>query len=258
MQRTLSSELPTRIGETVTISGWVHRRRQLKSVAFLIVRDRSGLAQVVLPPTAIEVGEESVVVVTGRVVANPAAPAGVEIAEAEVRVVSAAEPPPFDLYRPSLTASLPTLLDHAGVALRHPRRQAVFRAGAAAVRGFRSTLDSLGFVEVHTPKLVASATESGATVFELDYFGRPAFLAQAPQFYKQMLVGVFERVFEVGPVFRAEPHDTVRHLAQYTSLDVELGFIESHRDVMAVLRDTLARMLAALCESTVDVPAVPV
>ena len=119
-------------------------------------------------------------------------------------------------------------------------------------------MDSLGFVEVHTPKLVASATESGATVFELDYFGRPAFLAQAPQFYKQMLVGVFERVFEVGPVFRAEPHDTVRHLAQYTSLDVELGFIESHRDVMAVLRDTLARMLAALCESTVDVPAVPV
>ncbi len=164
---------------------------------------------------------------TGRVVANPAAPAGVEIAEAEVRVVSAAEPPPFDLYRPSLTASLPTLLDHAGVALRHPRRQAVFRAGAAAVRGFRSTLDSLGFVEVHTPKLVASATESGATVFELDYFGRPAFLAQSPQFYKQMLVGVFERVFEVGPVFRAEPHDTVRHLAQYTSLDVELGFIET-------------------------------
>ena len=122
---------------------------------------------------------------------------------------------------------------------------------------FRSTLDSLGFVEVHTPKLVASATESGATVFELDYFGRPAYLAQSPQFYKQMLVGVFERVYEVGPVFRAEPHDTVRHLAQYTSLDVELGFISDHRDVMAVLRDTLAGMLAALDESTVDLPAVP-
>ena len=257
MQRTLSSELPTHIGERVTIAGWVHRRRQLKSVAFLIVRDRTGLAQVVLPPAALEVGEESVVVVTGTVVGNPAAPAGVEIIDAEVRVISAAEPPPFDLYRPTLTATLPTLLDHAGVALRHPRRQAVFRSGAAAVRGFRSTLDGLGFVEVHTPKMVASATESGATVFALDYFGRPAYLAQSPQFYKQMLVGVFERVYEVGPVFRAEPHDTVRHLAQYTSLDVELGFISDHRDVMAVLRDTLAGMLGALGESTVGVPVVP-
>jgi nondiscriminating aspartyl-tRNA synthetase len=257
MQRTLSSELPTHTGERVTIAGWVHRRRQLKSVAFLIVRDRTGLAQVVLPPAAQEVGEESVVVVTGTVVVNPAAPAGVEIIDADVRVVSAAEPPPFDLYRPTLTATLPTLLDHAGVALRHPRRQAVFRSGAAAVGGFRSTLDGLGFVEVHTPKVVASATESGATVFALDYFGRPAYLAQSPQFYKQMLVGVFERVYEVGPVFRAEPHDTVRHLAQYTSLDVELGFISDHRDVMAVLRDTLAGMLGALGESTMDVPVVP-
>jgi nondiscriminating aspartyl-tRNA synthetase len=130
------------------------------------------------------------------------------------------------------------------VALRHPARQAVFRAGAAAVRGFRSTLDAAGFVEVQTPKIVASATESGANVFRLDYFGRPAYLAQSPQFYKQTLVGVFERVYEVGPVFRAEPHDTVRHLAQYTSLDVEFGFIEDHRDVMAVLREVLAGMVA--------------
>jgi nondiscriminating aspartyl-tRNA synthetase len=257
VQRTLSSELPTRIGECVTIAGWVHRRRQLKSVAFLIVRDRLGLMQVILPPEPMELTEESVVAVTGTVVANPAAPAGVEITEAEVRVISAAEPPPFDLYRPGLTATLPTLLDHADVALRHPRRQAVFRSGAAAVRGFRSTLDGLGFVEVHTPKLVSSATESGANVFALDYFGRPAYLAQSPQFYKQTLVGVFERVYEVGPAFRAEPHDTVRHLAQYTSLDAELGFIEDHRDVMAVLRETLAGMLAALSESTVEAPIVP-
>jgi nondiscriminating aspartyl-tRNA synthetase len=258
VQRTLSSELPSRIGETVTIAGWVHRVRQLKSVSFLIVRDRSGLAQVVMPPSLTgEIGEESVVEVTGTVIANAAAPSGVELSDAQVRVVSAAQPPPFDLYRPVLTASLPTMLDHATVALRHPSRHSVFRAGAAAVRGFRSTLDSLGFVEVHSPKLVASATESGATVFELDYFGRPAYLAQSPQFYKQMLVGVFERVYEVGPVFRAEPHDTVRHLAQYTSLDVELGFISDHRDVMAVLRETLAGMIAALGESTMDLPEVP-
>ncbi len=257
MQRTLSSELPTRVGQSVTVAGWVHRVRQLKSVSFLILRDRTGLAQVVLPPTAEPLLEESVVEVSGTVVANPAAPAGVEITEPEVRLRSAASPIPFDLYRPALTATLPTMLDHASVALRHPRRQAVFRAGAAAVAGFRSTLDALGFVEVQTPKMVASATESGATVFALDYFGRPAYLAQSPQFYKQTLVGVFERVYEVGPVFRAEPHDTVRHLAQYTSLDVELGFIEDHRDVMAVLWETLAGMLAALDKPIVDAPEVP-
>src|SRR5262249_29798265 len=112
-------------------------------------------------------------------------------------------------------------------------------------RGFRSTLDSAGFVEVHTPKIVASATESGATVFGLDYFGRRADLAQAPQFYKQALVGECRGVFESGPVFRAETHVAMRHLAQYTSLDVELGFIRDHRDVMVVLRDVVAGMLEA-------------
>ncbi|MBX6752407.1 MAG: aspartate--tRNA(Asn) ligase, partial [Micromonosporaceae bacterium] len=257
MQRTLASALPGQVGQTVTIAGWVHRHRRLKSVEFLIVRDRTGLAQVVLPPSAVDAElaglvEESVVEVTGRVTANTAAPSGVELVDASVRVVNAAQPAPFDLYRPTLAASLPTQLDHAGLALRHPARQTVFRAGAAAVRGFRSTLDDLGFVEVHTPKIVASATESGANVFAIDYFGRPAYLAQSPQFYKQTLVGVFERVYEVGPVFRAEPHDTVRHLAQYTSLDVELGFITDHRDVMAVLRSVLAGMVAAIDPSMVD------
>ncbi len=252
MQRTLSSQLPVHVGEQVRIAGWVHRRRLLKSVAFLIVRDASGLAQVVVSAPDLRaqielLTEEAVVEVTGTVSANPTAPAGVEIVQASVRVLSGpTEPPPFDIYRPTLKATLPTLLDHAPVALRHPLRQAAFRMSAAAVRGFRSTLDEAGFVEVHTPKIVASATESGANVFAIDYFGRPAFLAQSPQFYKQMLVGVFERVYEVGPVFRAEPHDTVRHLAQYTSLDAEMGFVEDHHDVMAVLRDVLAGMMAAI------------
>ena len=118
---------------------------------------------------------------------------------------------------------------------------------------------------MHSPKLVESATESGANVFEVDYFGRPAYLAQSPQFYKQVLVGVFERVYEVGPVFRAEPHDTVRHLAEYVSLDVELGFIEDHREVIACLRDVVAGMVDAIHERAgravellgIDVPEVP-
>ena len=119
----------------------------------------------------------------------------------------------------------------------------------------------MGFTEIQTPKFVESATESGANVFEVDYFGRPAYLAQSPQFYKQQLVGVFERVYEVGPVFRAEPHDTVRHLAEYVSLDVELGFIDDHRDVLAVLREVLAGMVAELGplaeRAGADLPVVP-
>jgi nondiscriminating aspartyl-tRNA synthetase len=263
MQRILSRSVPAHVGQEIMIAGWIHRRRLLKSVAFLIVRDAAGLTQVVvtdpdLRATLEKLSEESVVEVRGTVVANATAPAGVELTEPSVTVLSEAEPPPFDLYRPSLSATLPTLLDHAAVALRHPQRQEAFRIGAAAVAGFRSTLDKAGFVEVFTPKLVASATESGANVFALDYFGRPAYLAQSPQFYKQTMVGVFERVYEVGPVFRAEPHDTVRHLAQYTSLDVELGFIRDHHDVMAVLRDTLAGMLAAVAQvSVIAVPEVP-
>lgn len=258
MQRILSSQLTQHIGQPVIVAGWVHRRRLLKSVAFLIVRDSAGLSQVVFtdPSALADLPEETVVEVRGRAVANPTAPAGVEVVEASVRVLGVAEPPPFDLYRPALTATLPTQLDHAVVALRHPARQRVFRISAAAVAGFRSTLDAAGFVEIHTPKIVAAATESGANVFAIDYFGRPAYLAQSPQFYKQTMVGVFERVYEVGPVFRAEPHDTVRHLAQYTSLDAELGFINDHRDVMAVLRDVLAGMLAAVAPLT-EVPAVP-
>ncbi len=136
--------------------------------------------------------------------------------------------------------------------LRHRTRQAAWQIAAASLRGFRETLDARDFTEVHSPKLVDSATESGANVFEVDYFGRPAYLAQSPQLYKQVLVGVFERVYEVGPVFRAEPHDTVRHLAEYVSLDVELGFVRDHRDVVAVLRDVVAGMVAAVHEHAAE------
>jgi nondiscriminating aspartyl-tRNA synthetase len=159
-----------------------------------------------------------------------------------------AETPPVELWRPSLTAGLPAQLDHAPVSWRHPAQRAKWELAAASLRGFRSTLDGLGFTEIQTPKFVESATESGANVFAVDYFGRPAYLAQSPQFYKQQLVGVFERVYEVGPVFRAEPHDTVRHLAEYVSLDVELGFIRDHREVLAVLREVVAGMVTGLRE----------
>ncbi|HEX3785729.1 MAG TPA: aspartate--tRNA(Asn) ligase [Pseudonocardiaceae bacterium] len=248
ISRVLAADLPAHVGEEVRIAGWIHRRRELKSVTFVIVRDRSGLAQVVSAGhAAVELGAETVVEVTGVVTANPQAPGGAELTEPVLSPLSEpASPPPFDLYRPTLSATLPVILDNAPVALRHPRSRAVFEISAASVAGYRAALDRLGFTEVHTPKIVGSATESGANVFGIDYFGRRAYLAQSPQFFKQALVGVFERVYEVGPVFRAEPHDTTRHLAEYTSLDAEFGFITDHREVMALLREVIAGMVASV------------
>jgi nondiscriminating aspartyl-tRNA synthetase len=255
MQRILSTELAAQEkGREVTIAGWIHRRRLLKSVAFLIVRDAAGFSQVVVTDPAVreqleQLTEESVVEVTAVVTANEQAPAGVELTSPSVRELSrVAVPLPFEMHRPVLNAGLPAQLDHAALALRHPSRAASLRIAAAATRGFRKALEAQRFVEIHTPKIVESATESGANVFKLDYFGRPGYLAQSPQFYKQLMVGVFERVYEVGPVFRAEPSDTARHLAQYTSLDAEMGFITDHRDVMAALTKTLAGMLSEIGE----------
>ncbi|HEX2685968.1 MAG TPA: aspartate--tRNA(Asn) ligase [Kofleriaceae bacterium] len=246
--RIRSSELATHVGEQVAVAGWLQSIRRLGKVTFLVIRDGWGTIQAVVadearlePLAGAEL--ESVVELTGTVVGEPQ----VELHGVTVRVVSrVAEPTPVLLGKKALVAPLPALLDHAGVANRHPTRRAVFRLGAAAMRGFRRALDTQGFVEIQSPKLVESATEGGANVFRLDYFGRPAYLAQSPQFYKQTMVGVFERVYEVGPVFRAEPHDTSRHINQYTSLDVELGFIASHADVMAVLVSVLREMLAEI------------
>ena len=246
--RTLCHDLSAATpGKEVTLEGWVHRRRELARVTFLVLRDRSGLAQVVLPAGTDVPPEETVVRITGTATANTQAPGGVEVTDASVELLTEpAATPPVELWRPAMEASLPTLLDHAPVLWRHPAQRARWQLAAASLRGFRSTLDGLGFTEVTTPKVVGTATESGANVFPVDWFGRPAYLAQSPQFHKQQLVGVFERVYEVGPVFRAEPHDTVRHLAEYRSLDVELGFIRDHHDVLAVLREVLAGMVGAV------------
>ena len=255
MHRTLTAQLPaTPPGDRVLVEGWVHRRRTLASVTFLVLRDRTGLAQVVVkePGTVAQaggLGEETVVSVEGTVVANPSAPGGVELVEPTLSALSEpAETPPVELWRPTMSAGLPTLLDNAPVTLRHPRSKAMWQLASASMQGFRRALTREGFTEIATPKIVGTSTESGANVFAVDYFGEKAFLAQSPQLYKQTLVGVFERVFEVGPVFRAEPHDTVRHIAEYVSLDAELGFIEDHRDVLVVLRSALAGMLEATSE----------
>jgi nondiscriminating aspartyl-tRNA synthetase len=245
------------VGEQVRVAGWLQAQREVGSeLTFLVIRDGAGTVQAVAGRgeaqalSAADAMLESVIEVEGTVRAEPKAAGGVELHGLTLRVLSAVtEPLPVVLGKRELKAQLPVLLDNAVLTNRHPTRRAVFRIAAAAMAGFRRHLGEQGFVEIQSPKLVESATEGGANVFEVGYFGRPAYLAQSPQFYKQAMVGVFERVFEVGPVFRAEPHATARHLSQYTSLDVELGFIESHFEVMGVLTGVLRAMFSEIART---------
>jgi nondiscriminating aspartyl-tRNA synthetase len=261
MERIWSTDLAAHAGQRVQLAGWLHRFRQLSQTSFLILRDGKGLAQIVIEDPAQAQGlaslpSETVLRVSGTALLVAVAPGGVEVHEAAIEVVSIpVQPPPFDLFRPTMKVPLPTILDHAAVALRHPRLRALHRLAAASAAGYRDALRARGFVEIFTPKLVASATEGGANVFPVDYFGRAAFRAQSPQFYKQIMVGVYERVFEIGPVFRAEPHDTPRHLNEYVSLDFEMGFINDHAAIMAMLTDVLRGMLETAREEAADAVA---
>jgi len=253
MERVLSSELSSHTGERIMMAGWMHRIRRLGSgMVFVHLRDRSGICQIVVEaPEAVASIDgllvESVIQVEGTVVAEPQAAGGYEVHDPSFTVLSSVtEALPFPINKPVINAHLDTFLDNAMVGLRAPSKQAVFKLSAAASHGFREVLDGKGFTEVATPKIIGTASESGANVFAIEYFGKQAYLAQSPQFYKQMMVGVFERVYEVAPVFRAEPHQTIRHLNEYVSMDAEMGFIKDHTTVMALLTDVIRGILSYL------------
>ena len=259
MERIHTTEVKAHVGDRVRLAGWLQSQRLLGGISFLVIRDGWGTVQAVAeteeelrPLVEANIGVESVLAIEGLVVSAAQAPGGVELHDLHVEVITPVmEPPPIPLNKRKIAANIGTLLDHAVVTNRHPARRAIFRLGTGVMEGFRSALVARDFIEIQSPKIVASATESGANVFKLDYFGRPAYLAQSPQFYKQIMVGVFERVFEVGPVFRAEPHDTTRHTNEYVSMDVEFGFIENHFTVMVLLRDVIANILATLSKQYV-------
>ena len=271
MQRIYTTEIAAHVGERVRLAGWLHTLRRLGGINFLVLADGRGMAQCVVDAPQALAGldgllPETVLAVEGVVVAEPQAPGGFELRAPAFEILSPVRDGlPFPLNKPEVKAGLPVFLDHAVIGLRHPAKRALFRLSAGVMAGFRATLNGLGFTEIQTPKLVAAVTEGGANVFGVDYFGQAAYLAQSPQFYKQIMVGVFERVYEVGPVFRAEPHDTVRHINEYVSLDVEMGFIRDHRDVMtaltAVVRGILAHLQTAcaveLAALEVRLPAAP-
>lgn len=232
MNRTLILDCNDKVGETVTISGWVQVRRDHGKIGFLDIADRSGVIQVFCTGDKLgDIRPQDVVEITGKVAGrpekliNPNLPTGkIEVQSEEVKVVSKAAELPFDLNMKELDLQLPTLLDFRSLTLRHPKVKAIFEVQAALLEGFRKACIELGCTEIVVPEISASSTEGGAEVFKVDYYGFPAFMTQSPQLYKQMLVPVFERVFTIAHAYRAEPSVTTRHLSVSTQMDFEFGF----------------------------------
>src|SRR5680860_5384 len=245
MTRTLTRELSSKIGETITISGWLHKKRLLGGLNFITLRDRSGIAQ-----TLIENKEEieklrglqtgTVLSITGTVVSDERAPGGVELHDAKIVIeMPVKDEPPIEVDKPISHKSehLDTLFENRVLNIRNIQEQNIFKIRADMTRYIRDFLHEKEFVEIDTPKLLAEATEGGAEVFKLDYFGKIATLAQSPQFYKQIMVGAFERVYEIGHSYRAEPSATTRHLTELTTLDMEMGFVKDHDEVLDMVAD---------------------
>lgn len=249
--RTLTRQLTDHIGTQVTITGWLHKKRLLGGLTFIVVRDRSGVAQALIKDKneveklrGLQVG--TVLEITGVVAADDRAPGGVEIHEVSLKIdVPVEMEPVVEIDKPLSHESenLDTLFEYRVVGLRSPREQAVFKVQSEVSEALRQHFRRNDFTEIRTPKLLAAATEGGAEVFKIDYFGKEATLAQSPQFYKQMMVGVFERVFEIAPVYRAEPSATTRHMTEYISVDGEMGFIN-----IEDLKTFLSGMLNAVAD----------
>lgn len=227
-----------------TIYGSIYKIRKMKGFSFVLLRTKREVVQCVasgemeLPP------EESCVEITASVVAEKRSKSGYELHIKEIKVLSVPyEASPIVINQKIVDTSMENLMDYRPITLRNEKQRAIFKLQEGICRGFREFFYNNDFTEIHTPKIVKSGAEGGANIFSLNYFGQEAYLAQSPQFYKQMMVGVFERVFEIGPVFRAEKHDTSRHLNEYTSVDFEMGYINSFEEIMemetAMLKYTL-------------------
>lgn len=233
MTRVLTNELASHVGETITLQGWLHKKRLLGGLNFITLRDRSGIAQ-----TKIENKDEveklrglqigTVLTMTGLVVADERAPGGAELHDVIIDVmVPVTEESPIEIDKPldHKSDNLDTLFEHRVIGIRNLQESAIFRIQAAVKEAARQYLHANDFIEFNSPKLLGAATEGGAEVFTLDYFGKQATLAQSAQFYKQIMVGAFERAYEINPSYRAEPSATTRHMTEFIQIDVEIGFV---------------------------------
>lgn len=255
-----TNEAKLHIGKEVTLKGHVHAIRKLGNLAFLVLRDSNGLLQIVVEnpehlAAIAEIGLESTISAVGKIQAQAKFANGAEMVLSDLTILSksfGSLPVEINKENKLESLSLSAMLDYRPLTLRAPSVRAIFKIETEIVRAFREFLTKEKFVEIHSPKIVATGTEGGAQLFTVDYFGEKAYLAQSPQFYKQMMVGVFERVFEVGPVYRAEEHETSRHLNEYISMDYEMGFIESEQDVMNLEVKLLQHIFAHLEESCAE------
>mgnify|MGYP000931821101 FL=1 len=242
MERLLIKEISNHEGEKITIKGRIFNIRNLGSISFLIIRDYSGVVQVVASKDT-EVNSGDIVLVEGIVKKDERAKGGYEMKAEKIEIITKSkETLPFDLEKDDINLNLNTLLDYRVLSLRHPKVQSIFRLYDLLLKSYDEAMREEGFVEIKTPKILGSASEGGANFFQVDYFDKKAVLAQSPQFYKQIMVGVFDRVFEIGPVFRAEPHFTTRHVNEYISLDAEMGYIDNFYDVAKTLNRVIKKM----------------
>lgn len=269
-----AEQLGAHIGEIVRLHGSIYKIRKMSSFAFVLLRTKRQMVQCVYEPAYArfaleELKEEACVRFTAEVIREERSRSGYDLHLLDVEILSEPEEvPPVVINQKRVNTSIENLLDYRPITLRNEKERAVFQIQARICQAFREFLDGQHFTEIHTPKLVAAGAEGGANIFSLSYFGEQAYLAQSPQFYKQAMVPVYERVFEIGPVFRAEKHNTQRHLNEYTSMDFEMGFIDGFEDVMqmetkvlqnimAVLKADYAPQLAALHVALPDVTRIP-
>ena len=261
MERTLIKDLGHKVGEEVSISGWISVRRDQGKMVFFDFRDRSGTVQgVVLPSssaieTAKEIRNEYVVKVAGKVNQRPeknrndkVQNGNIELEVLGIDILAKAEPLPFDMSADGYNLDLPTELDHRALTLRHPRNQAIFKVQAVIIDSFREFMKAQDFFEFQAPSIVPATAEGGAEVFKVDYFGKKAYLSQSPQLYKQIVMTAFERVFSVNKIFRAEPSQTTRHLTEVVSLDAEMAFIDSWTDIRDMIEATVRFILQSVAD----------
>lgn len=255
MERTLVKETIEKVGQEVLLKGWVNTRRDHGQIIFIDLRDRTGLMQVVFArmEEAKVLRPEWVVEIKGVVkerpanLVNPKLLTGkIEVEAKELKVLAKSQELPFDTAAAELKVALPTLLDYRSLSLRHPKIRPIFKVQETIIATFRESLVKQGFTEIQVPTIVPSVTEGGAQVFKIKYFDRDAFLAQSPQLYKQIMVGVFERVFTLSHAYRAEPSVTTRHITEYLGLDAEMGFIDSFEEIMEVVEKVIRDILAKL------------
>ncbi|MEX1995667.1 MAG: aspartate--tRNA(Asn) ligase [Candidatus Saccharimonadales bacterium] len=246
MERTLTKDVREHVGKEITVRGWLHKKRLLGGLNFIVVRDRGGLVQIVLQDESeveklrgMQIG--TIIAVTGKAVEEPRAPGGAELHEPKITIeVPVTDESPIEIDKPlsHKPENLDTLFDYRVIGLRNPREAAIFKVQEQALHSIRSFLKGQDFTEYNSPKLLSGATEGGAEVFKLDYFGKEATLAQSGQFYKQIMVGVFERGFEINPTYRAEPSATTRHMTEFMHIDAEMGFI-TFPDLLDLLSNLL-------------------